>query len=541
MSVKALLAIGLLVCAAGSTPVRAQSDKGGSVAGVATIDGQPAVGLPIDLRSDTGHAMRTSVGADGRYRFDGVPPGRYLVAPFQCGLIRTNGAGPNEVIVSITVSPGGHVEMRDLAFTPGAYITGRVVDSEGKPVERECVTAIPVDAKGKPVKVEGGEMGGATGLNGVYRLCGLPGGRYLVRVGCSRPGLITGGKSPQKLLYPGVADMATATPVEVEANGGAEGIDFTLGAPFSMRAIAGRVVDGVTGEGIAGVTMELGASDGRRGGMSMTRGETGPDGAFRIDDLRPGKYTITIWPEGETAARYVARPVEVTVTPAADTNVVLKLERAASISGVVVVENGEDGAALAELHELRVRPAEIPQIAPGQMLRMEFAPIGSGNQFRLGGLPAGTVRLMLAEGNRTFWLRRVQLDEEDATAGIQVAAGQQITGAKLVVTRGTGSIRGRIEVKNGGLPSDVRSVIVGLRPPASWGGESAPISAYMATGDATGAFSVEGLLPGEYDLQSVVFLDEMRRPRAATLVEPQRVTVGDHGSVEVVLVVSVEP
>src|SRR6185503_7050296 len=98
-------------------------------------------------------------------------------------------------------------------LVPGGVITGRVVDSEGQPLIEQHVAVVPADerAQRRP-----NASGVATDDRGVYRIFGLPAGRYKVSVGDPnfysgvRPRVVT------QTFYPDVTDAAKAGIVEVK-------------------------------------------------------------------------------------------------------------------------------------------------------------------------------------------------------------------------------------------------------------------------------------------------------------------------------------
>lgn len=127
--------------AAASAPrpdVRVVLKKGAAVSGtVVDEQGQPLAGARVLMQidfSDHESVIRSSsdfpetvAGAGGRFSFEHLPPGRYdLVA-------RADGLAPG-------FRPGievreGRTELDPLVLSPGVTLEGRVVDTEGKPIE----------------------------------------------------------------------------------------------------------------------------------------------------------------------------------------------------------------------------------------------------------------------------------------------------------------------------------------------------------------------------------------------------------------------
>jgi len=177
----------------------------------------------------------------------------------------------------------------------------------------------------------------------------------------------------------------------------------------------------------------------------------------------------------------------------------LKAARGATISGVVAVEGSNDPALRAKLAQVN-----LYALGGGGAIRVNNRPEGNGTispngTFKLSNVLPGKVRLVVGfRGPIRFALLRVEHNGAEVKA-FDVNSGDQITGVRLIFAYGNGVIAGRVEVKGGSLPADVRMKAYYRRLGASAALES-PKSIEV---DGRGQFLFEGLTQGTYRL----FLD----------------------------------
>src|SRR5215471_6897318 len=231
----------------------------GAVTGMVKIGDAPATGITLTLLPDRMGPMaqqpdganRAVTDEKGGYRFTNVAAGRYRVTPLAEAFVITSGAtlGAGSSGVSVTVSEGQTASNIDLTLARGGVITGRVTDEEERPVIAERINLAMVDANGQPQPFNGGtRFGNETDDRGVYRIYGLPAGRYLVSAGGGdRPGVSRRIRYPQT-YYPDVVEQDQAKPVDVKTDFSADGIDIHLGAPLKTYGVTGRVVDADSGQ-----------------------------------------------------------------------------------------------------------------------------------------------------------------------------------------------------------------------------------------------------------------------------------------------------
>jgi len=159
------------------------------------------------------------------------------------------------------------------------------------------------------------------------------------------------------------------------------------------------------------------------------------------------------------------------------------------------------------------------------------SPIGPEGSFRIGALSPGKNRIFItsSEPSQGFFVSSVQRDGvEQPGALIDVGAGDQVTGVRVIVSYGSGVIRGQVKYA-GGLPAPAPEATVVATLAAD-----SRISKYAPV-DSRGLFVMEGVRDGEYDLALEIY---SRTPGQEFHSSTQRITVTQGSAPDVVFRVS---
>jgi hypothetical protein len=481
------------VARAQATPAKAAPGAGVVAGRVMRDEGKPAANVSVVLLVADYNAKliaRTTTDADGRYRIANVPAGRYRVRALAPGF-----TSPEE-------RAGGGV------YTP------RVTNAEGKPVVAEQVYV--TEGGPDPSRRHAGWVMAyyefETDDRGVYRVYGVPAGRYLVSVGAevdNNSVQVGGGERLYaRTFHPNATDAAQAKVVEVAAGAEARDVDIVVAdAPITYTA-RGHIVD-EAGKPVAGVTYWWGPMNGDRKTVGAAGSEgvpTNADGEFAVPRLLPGRYAVYAADAGGTNTVPLGNNYsDAAIFEVADADVdgiVVRIHPGASVSGTVALEGATDRATFAKLTQLRisvdVRPSAgdtsaAPIYAEGR--------INADGKFRVEGLRPGRVRLDIwNRGLRSpFTLLGVQRGGADANAGIDLSPGEQVADVRLRVGYGTAIVRARIELRDGAQP-------IALPAGASFYayarrvGAVGPILEMPVEVDSSGGFLIEGLMGGEYEI-----------------------------------------
>ncbi|MDX2091680.1 MAG: carboxypeptidase-like regulatory domain-containing protein [Kofleriaceae bacterium] len=183
-----------------------------SIEGTVTDGGKPAPNVNVGLRGDAiGGAIEMKTDANGAFKFEQLPEGRYQLFAWQGSL-----AARTTRVQRLGIGPFTPVELR---LEAGAIVVGRVID-------REEGTGIPAAIELRPVGDDQAPRYARSGEDGVFRIEGVPNGRWIADA--FAPAYVSGGA------------------IELEAGRGVPELVMARGA-----TIEGRVLDGA-GNPVAG-------------------------------------------------------------------------------------------------------------------------------------------------------------------------------------------------------------------------------------------------------------------------------------------------
>jgi hypothetical protein len=229
--------------------------------------------------------------------------------------------------------------------------------------------------------------------------------------------------------------------------------------------------------------------------MNFTGTKTDANGKFRLEGLRPGKYAVYTLAAGQSSGSY-SEPVPFEISDGDVTGIEIKVRRGATINGVAVIENSSDPAVTALLKTVDLvayveqKGLSAPSYGEGQ--------VGADGTFHLTGLAPGKARIAMGgfpNPPKGLTLVRTEVDGLDQQAGIEVTAGAQINGVRLLFAYGTGSIRGEVKIEGGSVPDGMMIQVV-IR---SASGDARKFNR-IAELDGRLHFFSENMPPGNYEL-----------------------------------------
>jgi hypothetical protein len=263
---KLSFALSILVLITTFYSVKAQTAgtviKTATISGSVVMNGETARGVLVYLHpissptpSNPDAYLRARTDEGGHFRITGVAAGDYFIIPLAPGFIYSGGDEPGLRRKTLKVSEGVNVENIDIELYRGGVITGRVTDSQGRPLVGKQVLLSRFDKSGwSSPNVSYGpsfEMY-ETDDRGVYRLYGLPVGRYLVSVGFpASAGAVTVSRSGTfypRTFHPKAANESEAKAIEVTEASESVDADITVLESKPAPTISGRVIDADSGQ-----------------------------------------------------------------------------------------------------------------------------------------------------------------------------------------------------------------------------------------------------------------------------------------------------
>jgi len=336
--------------------------------------------------------------AKGRFAFSHLPSGSFDL------IVNAKGFAPLTVPGLAVPEGQGASDLGTVVLSPGAFVEGRVVDSEGKPVEGAEVRAASRSSQRLPFRVPSRDPRPAdayTAADGGFRL---------------------EDRAPGESI-----DLAVLHPSY--GPGAAQGVVVPTTEPVRIvlqptSRVSGRAL-GKDGKGLAGarvtlsemVSMSMGSRSMMRPG-NWKSAVTDEEGAFSFSDVAPGGVEVRA-----DAVRHQAAELKgLEAKPGQElTGIELVLPAAASVEGRVVAPDGRPvpGA------EVTVVSADS---AGGFAFPDLFAQTDGDGRYVLDGVPPGSRTLEArAEGYRRG-VRDLEVKEGDTTVDFTLESGFQVAG-----------------------------------------------------------------------------------------------------------------
>jgi hypothetical protein len=497
------------------------SDKSstGTISGRVTLKGKGLSGVVVGLtlaeyQRHQPARHRSVTDEEGNYRITNVPPGSYEVAVSTPAYAAAGGSGMRRK--SLIIGKNETVENVDFALVRGGVITGKVTDSDGRPV-------IEIEVSVSPIHTDHSLRGGIrTDDRGIYRIFGLSPGKYRVSAGQedhSNFGDPWSTSDYRLTFHPAAVDPSQATIIEVTEGSETANVDIAVARSMVKYSASGRIVDGDTGQPIADVSYGVYMFVTQNHEGSRTSGAlTNKEGEFKLENLPPGKYAVIVEPQPDS--EWLVEPVRFEVIDHDVTGLVVKTSKGGTASGVIVLE-GEDSKLVPNMAQNRII-AYVGTRSRNRGLNQE-ARINPDGSFRISGLPGGLLSLWLSARDH---LRIVRLERDGIAYSntLEIKELEQVTNLRVVVNYANGTIRGVVKLATGGAPPEARFSVtlkrMGSNPEVWTSNDSARV-------DARGQFVAERLLPGTYEVKASLFVPN--DPNAKVLQTTQQVVVTSGG------------
>ena len=487
----------------------------GTVSGRVTIKDKPAPGITVGLRATNGmfpmeKSYRAVTDQEGVYRITNVPAGTYDIMTAAPAYVTPDAMGPGGK--NVIVGDDENVEDINFTLVRGGVITGKITDSDGRPLVNQNVNLFRMsDVQQQPLKQVFAADSVQTDDRGIYRVFGVAAGRYKVASGRADDSISRNYESSRviykQVFHPNETDQAKATIIEVKEGSEADDVNITLGAPIQTFSVSGRVVEGDKNLAVPNIRFFFQRRSGERFEFSNISAVSNNQGDFVAEGLQPGKYGLMMFGNQNQEMRIETTTFEIIDSDV--TGLTVRMIKGSSVSGVIVLEP-EDKRTFAKLSEFQIRAYVTPPAGTaGSYGASIFSPIGPDGSFRLAGLSPGQVSfwLMAPFGGtqpKGFSILRTEHNGNVMPRGLEIKEGEQVTGVRVVMAYGTASIHGTVKFENGTAPEAGRMfarVTKTGTPPAQIA--TSPV-------DARNQFLLEGIPPGVYEVSVMVFSADNR-------------------------------
>lgn len=507
-----ILTVSGLVCAQSATTQSAKVPLG-SISGRVTIKNKGVPGVAIGLRKGDVYTpfdgyQRITTDQDGFYRIPNLAAGSYSIIASAPAYVVADARDTNKQ-KTVLVGESENVEDINFALIRGGVITGRVTDADERPVIDQQVNVYMAESfQSRTPRMVYAVGSVQTDDRGIYRVFGLPPGRYKVAVGRSDDEMnMTSNQlrnvSYKQVFHPDVNDQAKATIIELSEGGEANNIDIALGRTVQTFSASGILIDEQS-QPVPNLRFGLQKQIGQRLEYNTNNYATSNSrGEFTSEGLVPGRYSVFLFGNQNSDLR--VEPLSFDVVDHDVTGLTVKLKRGVSISGFVVLEN-DDQAIFAKLLQLQLRAYGVVSLENKATFAVSAtSPLGADGSFRLGGLPPGTINMVFGSPGlplppKGFTITRIERDGVVSQRGVVVKDGEQLIGVRVFVSYGSATLSGVVTVENGPLPEKGR-IFVRLTKPGNTVSNLRP-----AVVDERGHFLMDGVPPGTYELVMMVNL-----------------------------------
>ena len=264
-----------------------------------------------------------------------------------------------------------------------------------------------------------------------------------------------------------------------------------------------------------------------------------------MDGIEPGRYAVSVLssmiPANLRPGTDVYNdPVPFEVVDSDVTNLEIRARRGLTVSGVVILEGVSDKNVLARLPRLVITAGVSPDNSSGiQMLGGgRSSSINPDGSFQIAGLRPGRLQLNVGAfsvaDSAGIIISRIEHQGVAQNREIEIQPGQDVSGVRVFVTYGTGSVRGQIKIEGGTLPSDIMLRVALTREGATGG---------FAQVDSRGRFVIQHVVAGKYEavLQIISLGSQTALPRGLPRMQRQPVIVVDNTETEVTFTVDLTP
>lgn len=474
-----------------------------------------------------------TTGSDGRFSFKDMDAATYRIAVAASGYVRQEYgqqslAGTGK---SVYLAAGQTLKDLNIALTPAATVTGRILDDAGQPAPETLVQLVTETWGPQGRNFRGAGMANADD-RGEFRMFGVTPGRYYLVAGSVQvlqvpePGagdvisIRTSRTVYAPTFYPGVPDTSAATMVDLKS-GSEFRANLTVKRPVDYR-VSGRVIDSASADVPSNVRIILGPKFSPTGRVQpMLQGRNTSvvtsTGTFEFPNVPPGEWTVRaeiplpVQPAtgpldpAASAARNAAqasRPygqVSVHITNANVEGLVVALSRGFSVPARISVEGGPlSTMPNADRISLRFQSSEngaLSQATTG--VTPSASRPGPDGTLQIDGVRPGEFLMSVLGTAPGFYLKSARYGSEDVLhAPIRFSSSASGV-VELTFRAGAGQVSGTVTDSKSQPVPGIQTILI---PEQSLRNRQ---ELYRTTvTDQNGRFTLSNIPPGNYKLFS---------------------------------------
>jgi hypothetical protein len=479
-----------------ATPTSQSHAEKYSVAGTVldAVTGEPIRKALVQINAQQSRTSFTD--GDGRFQFEGIPAG---IASLTCQKPGYFDEQAMHTTMATTVQVGPNARPAVVMLTPEAVITGKVTTTAGVPLEHVSISLNYIDIRDGRRHWESKGISN-TDEDGRFRFANLLPGTYYVGAGPLTPlteSLFDIDSKPKtgysSVFYPGVPELASASPIQLNAGQQAE-TNFSLNE-VPVYSVSGTISGYAPNQGV-GIQLLNQSGSVLPVGVQFSS----ENGRFDVKGLPAGSYVLKAL--SQSAPNQPIR-TEASLNVASNIfNLRLTLGPAISIPVSVRTEAG----VAAERPPTAISRLSLP--GPPLSLRLLASEPGMGDFYSTLEGPPGQQTLQLSNldpGRYTvevipqgsWYVQSAEYGQTNLlTDDLVLTAGAPALPIEVVLRNDGASITGTVTPRNG---ADVPATVVAIQ---ERGNKATPKIAYyfprQNTTAGPGEFVITPLAPGDY-------------------------------------------
>ncbi|HXT31039.1 MAG TPA: carboxypeptidase-like regulatory domain-containing protein [Vicinamibacterales bacterium] len=448
---------------------------------------------------DRGERRTTATNSRGEYEVAELPAARYSVSVSRSGYL------PLAYGTRLPGEPGRPVDLADadtaagidFALPRSGVISGRIVDETGDPVSGVTVWVMRYEYFRRRRTLVPTGSNTRTDDTGQYRATGVMPGEYLV-VAMLRETWTVGGKEPKVYGYaptyaPSTASAGEARRVRLTAGKEAPNVDITLvaAAVVSISGVARRS----DGTPLANTSVSLGQNvigPSSQSFAGVGDGPVGADGGWRIKNVPPGEYELSVSAQGPLGREAAAMKIVVQGTDIE--GVALTTEAPVTVTGEIAMESGAlvpdppTGRLRVTVETIGDQPQTLIPSSDDNGL------VKSDGRFTVKSI-SGPAIVRVSSLPRGMSIKSVEVDGREVPDGVlELKGGQALDSVRIVVTDRFPVVTGAVTDDRGAAADG--AVLLFPSDESRWIGVTD--NTRLTRTSAQGAFRLTGVRPGEY-------------------------------------------